>query len=65
MGDPSEEGHQVLPNDELTGEQAMPEKAGSESSVAVTVHNPTKDYVAATLNAWNACPTIVKKHLDK
>jgi hypothetical protein len=21
----------------------------------------TKDYVAATLNAWNNCPTIVKK----
>ena len=25
----------------------------------------TKDYVAATLNAWNNCPTIVKKQLDK
>ena len=43
----------------------MPERAESESSAAVTVQNPTKDYVAATLNAWNACPTIVKKQLDK
>ena len=25
----------------------------------------TKDYVAATLTAWNNCPTIVKKQLDK
>ena len=25
----------------------------------------TKDYVAATLNAWNNCPGIVKKQLDK
>ena len=25
----------------------------------------TKDYVAATLNAWNNCPSIVKKQLDK
>ena len=23
------------------------------------------DYVAATLNAWNQCPTIVKKQLDE
>ena len=43
----------------------MRERAESESSAAVTVQNPTKDYVAATLNAWNACPTIVKKQLDK
>lgn len=25
----------------------------------------TKDYVAATLNAWTNCPGIVKKQLDK
>lgn len=25
----------------------------------------TKDYVAATLHAWNNCPSIVKKQLDK
>lgn len=24
-----------------------------------------RDYVAATLNAWNACPSIVKKQLDE
>jgi len=24
-----------------------------------------KDYVAATVNAWNACPSIVKKQLDQ
>jgi hypothetical protein len=24
-----------------------------------------KDYVAATLSAWNSCPGIVKKQLDK
>ena len=24
-----------------------------------------KDYVAATLSAWNACPSIVKKQLDQ
>lgn len=24
-----------------------------------------KNYVAATLHAWNNCPTIVKKQLDK
>lgn len=24
-----------------------------------------KDYVAATLSAWNACPSIVKKQLDR
>ena len=24
-----------------------------------------KDYVAATLHAWNNCPSIVKKQLDK
>lgn len=29
------------------------------------MQNPTKDYVAATLHAWNACPTIVKKQLDR
>jgi len=29
------------------------------------VLNSTKDYVAATLTAWNACPSIVKKQLDK
>ena len=23
------------------------------------------NYVAATLNAWNQCPTIVKKQLDE
>ena len=27
--------------------------------------NPTKNYVAATLHAWNSCPTIVKKQLDR
>lgn len=25
----------------------------------------TKDYVAATLSAWQNCPGIVKKQLDK
>lgn len=25
----------------------------------------TKDYVAATLNAWSNCPGIVKRQLDK
>lgn len=25
----------------------------------------TVDFVAATLNAWNQCPTIVKKQLDE
>lgn len=47
----------------------MPEDSSieekSESSVGVSVQNPTKNYVAATLTAWNACPTIVKKQLDK
>jgi hypothetical protein len=27
--------------------------------------NEARDYVAATLNAWNSCPGIVKKQLDK
>ena len=39
--------------------------SSSKGSGAVSVENPTKNYVAATLHAWNACPTIVKKQLDK
>lgn len=31
----------------------------------MSVDNPTKNYVAATLQAWNSCPGIVKKQLDK
>ena len=37
----------------------------TSSGKAVSVDNPTKNYVAATLQAWNACPGIVKKQLDK
>ena len=41
-------GYQVLSSDDLTGDQSMPEKVGSESSAAVTVQNPTEDYSAVT-----------------
>jgi hypothetical protein len=37
------------------------EKAGVVPKTAVG----TIDYVAATLTAWNQCPTIVKKQLDQ
>lgn len=39
--------------------------ASSQRDGAVSVENPVKNYVAATIHAWNACPTIVKKQLDK
>jgi hypothetical protein len=37
---------------------------GSDKKVSPPKKEPvvtTKDYVAATLTAWNNCPTIVKK----
>jgi hypothetical protein len=37
----------------------------SGSAANKNVELNTKDYVAATLNAWNNCPGIVKKQLDK
>ena len=36
-----------------------------DSSHAETASEHTKDYVAATLSAWNSCPSIVKRQLDK
>jgi len=35
------------------------------STKAVSVTNPAKDYAAATLTAWDSCPPIVKKQLEK
>ena len=66
-----EEGDQAVPDDNV------PTDKSSQKSIKVS--NPpqasekdspqpllkTKDYVAATLNAWNNCPGIVKKQLDK
>ena len=48
-------------------EQRPTRDHGSDASShgAVSVENPAKNYVAATIHAWNACPTIVKKQLDK
>lgn len=58
-------GDQAMPDDEDDGDQSACSSAKPSSAQAVSVDNPTKNYVAATLNAWNACPTIVKKQLDK
>lgn len=70
-----DEGDQALPDDELAGEkdaaghgrsrQSDDNTSTVSSDKAVSTENPTKNYVAATLNAWNSCPTIVKKQLDK
>ena len=46
-------GDMVTPPDS----DAASEASSKESEVVVT----TKDYVAATLSAWNNCPGIVKK----
>lgn len=57
-----EEGDQALPGTDDGAEVPTKSEDGEVSSMkAVSVDNPTKDYVAATLHAWNACPTIVKK----
>ena len=71
-----EEGDQALPDDEAQeivnkggrigkAEDGTLSQTSSKAGGAVSVENPTKNYVAATLNAWNQCPTIVKKQLDR
>ena len=42
-----------------------PSQTSSKREFDDEIKNRTKDYVAATLTAWNNCPTIVKKQLDK
>jgi len=56
-----EDGDQALPDEEGSEDESARSSAKASSAKAVSVDNPTKDYVAATLNAWNSCPTIVKK----
>ena len=38
-----------------------PSQTSSKREFDDEIKNRTKDYVAATLTAWNNCPTIVKK----
>lgn len=45
--------------------QSAKDSAKASSNQAVSVESPAKNYVAATLQAWESCPGIVKKQLDK
>jgi len=47
--------------DELILQQTSPDIEMPVVELTVSA----KDYVAATLTAWNNCPGIVKKQLDK
>ena len=66
-----EEGDQAVPDDNVpTDKSSQKSKKVSNTPQASEKDSPqpllkTKDYVAATLNAWNNCPGIVKKQLDK
>ena len=64
-----EEGDQALPDQfpedmSLSGKKSGKSKQSSKGQTKQEQPEPllkTKDYVAATLNAWNNCPSIVKK----